>query len=848
MMQQMAMDCRIPGGRGSRRAVFSPNEKRGSAGASPSNWPIALLLLLSFYARADDWPDWQKYRATVHHPALAIKLDDLARARGNIATHDWAKDYLKKLKRDADQDLKRLTPAFIEHMIEPTTPGDMEFTPCPACRDQGKPWHPHGQWDWSVDRPDELKCIVCGTVYPNDKYPESIALHSTWDAQQTFTFFGGEPMKIFAYEKGRPSFSGNIRARKLYWITRAAARSSEAYSLTNDARYARAVRPILLRFAEVYPKYLVHVGYGEYADMDPHIAAAHIKDLPADELVYPPNKPDRQLHTGYWSAGRGTGVGRESLLIAPLLQAYDLTCDAIDPVSKTSIYADADRKQIERNLFLESTVLLTADTSINNKSVFARSSVADVGICLGEPKLVRFGLEGFNRTLKEWFLADGSTPESPAYAMMALNGIDDLPQLMRGYSDPPGYRDEKGERLEHVDLYRDPKYSQCWQMAVQTMQGDLTYPSIADTRPITPFAPRFAELIATNYPDRPEYRALLNELCDTPAKMDVAAALYLRDAASSDRQRHLSATAGDASTTPFALRDVCPPDLRIGFLRTGNTGRESLLLLSASHWGSHHHRDSLNLYYWKNGHELLSDLGYLWDHPQKSMTMRTLAHNTVLIDEQDQRDTDRGGTFEQFDTTTPGIKVMRASSNAYANAKTYRRTSAIVHPESPVSYVVDVFEVDGGQTQDFVFHGPNQKFVVDGDSSTATKPLYDLTNIRALRATQASPLRITWTIDDTMAFTAWLIPLPEEQLFIGDGWGQRDYKNTDIGKTLPYIVRRTTGSGLKRFVTVFEAHAPGKSTIQSITASDSLEIKTTHGTDVMSLSPFALKASKPDQD
>ena len=41
-----------------------------------------------------------------------------------------------------------------------------------------------------------------------------------------------------------------------------------------------------------------------------------------------------------------------------------------------------------------------------------------------------------------------------------------------------------------------------------------------------------------------------------------------------------------------ALRDGLE---RIVHGRTGADGRESLLLLSASHWGGHHHLDSLNL-------------------------------------------------------------------------------------------------------------------------------------------------------------------------------------------------------------------------------------------------------------
>jgi hypothetical protein len=58
-----------------------------------------------------------------------------------------------------------------------------------------------------------------------------------------------------------------------------------------------------------------------------------------------------------------------------------------------------------------------------------------------------------------------------------------------------------------------------------------------------------------------------------------------------------------------------------------------------------------------------------------------------------------------------------------------------------------------------------------------------------------------------MRFTAWNLPQPQETVAIGSGWGQRDHKNTDRGATLPYIVRRTSGEGMKVFATLFEGYA-----------------------------------------
>ena len=87
-------------------------------------------------------------------------------------------------------------------------------------------------------------------------------------------------------------------------------------------------------------------------------------------------------------------------------------------------------------------------------------------------------------------------------------------------------------------------------------------------------------------------------------------------------------------------------------------------MLNASDWGGHHHYDSLDLYYWKDGRELLSDLGYLWDHPDSGQTRATRAHNLVMLDAAGQRRQARGGGCRLF-ATRPGVKVMEASSSAY---------------------------------------------------------------------------------------------------------------------------------------------------------------------------------------
>ena len=775
-----------------------------------------------------DWSDWEQFRGGVVHPSGAFKPADIARARENLTRYAWAKAYLASLERGVRDNAGKLTPEYLRTMIPETTPGDTKFTPCPACRDQGKPVHPHGMWSWKESAPDQLSCNVCRTVFPHEKYPESIVLETTWGTPQTITFCGAEPFVIFGYKTGRPSFTATIRAHKVAHLSGVARSMAESFLLTGQVEAARGVRAILLRFAACYPRWLVHSGYGEYADMDPRVAAQMINQLPAPELCAPPTKPDRRLHTGYWTAGRASAVGQESWFVRRVVEAYDFTCEAKE-ADGTPVYTDAERRLIERDLLLESTLLLVSDKQINNKSVGNRTAAALVGLCVGHPGLVRFGWDGFQQTIDEWFLPDGTTSESPAYATMTLGNIWDMPQALRGYSEPAGYRAPDGRRRVATDLYHGTAYERVWENCFKGLQGDLFFPPYADSYRDSKLSSHFVELMAANYPERPEYLALLKETCgEDLARGYAPLALYYREPGLERKP-----------APPIVLPDFFPPELRIGHMRTGADGRESLLLLSASRWNNHHHQDSLNLYYWKNGRELLSDLGYLWDHPQKHQTARTVAHNTVVLDEKDQLTKDRGGDVV-FTRTSAHVKVMEATSQAYKEAREYRRTAAIIDHGDGRSYVVDFFRVQGGRTQDFVYHAAAPAAEIVGrtaaDDPAGTK-LYDFNRVRTLDG--GDVWRATWKTGANQTCVAWNVSQPGERAWLADGWGQRDWKNSDVGATLPYIVRRTTGDGPRRFVSVFEGVTGGRAFVRGVAwhSPGVLAIETALGTDYVTSDP-----------
>jgi len=936
--------------------------------------PVLVNGLAAAAERLMDWSAWEKYRKTVQHPCGYINARDLRNARENIARYDWAKQYAQAVEGGVLRHVGRFTDEFVRRMIPATTP--IRCRRCPACRDKGLPGLSNGAWTWSVDDPEHLKCRICGTVFPSDEYVETVVLRAKWGDGQEFGFYGGKTLRQFGYRFYRPSFTGMIRARKVGWSRSMAYRLAMAHALTGKLEYAEITRKLLLRFAEVYPNWLMLSEYGEIADMDPHVAGLCARDLPADELVYPPNKPDRALYAGYWEGARAGGGGMEGGVTRYFLQAYELTCEA-KRADGTPLYTEQERVGIERDLLLDSCVHLIGEKRINNKSVGNRVAVGMVGVSLGHPRFVRFGLEGWRLTMEEWFLADGCTPESPGYAMMSLNGIYALAQAIRGYSDPPGYTDERGERIDDLNLY-EGKYKLVWQRMFEGLQGNLRYPPYADSQRTTTLGTRFAELLAANYPNNPQYLTLLKEYAGRDlTKGHRETALFFRKPGL-DQQ----------PSPPLHFEDDLFPVLCLGQLRTGEHGRKSLALLSATHWGGHHHLDSLNLYYWKDGHELLTDLGYLWDHPKMGMTHRTFAHNTCMVDLAGQRGKGRGGRFHLFHIGDR-VKVMEASSRAYDRADIYRRTIVQIDHAPANSYLVDIFRVRAEGSRDLVYHGPNSDYqlsginlldghaeqdakrirfglrfhvggltdevfvddvsiklsdgtelavnpsvaVLDeqngkpigwnhytGDGAAewgASSPGRDdrycayikvkgkpkkwvnqallqgdtngYTGINALKIPERSKGNVSfwirgraakcnvgivmwptdprsaidrryvvlgsvpvtdhwaqhncdfslakigmdlenvksarspdtwsavWTLADDMRFSVFHCGQKREVVYVGDGWGQRDWRNSDLGVTIPYIVRRhKPDAGVSAFCTVYEGHQPDAGLVTSV--------------------------------
>ena len=631
-----------------------------------------------------------------------IRENDILRAKENMKRYDWAKKYETQIiYSEAKKYVKLYTEEYIKNMISEITPASVTF--CPNCATKGFNWEFKGQWSWDSNNPQKIKCKVCGMEFPNDEYKESIKKISNWNPKQVITFVD-IPGQTFENKEGlKPSINGVIRGKKLIFILEHLQYLGYAYTLTKNITYANTLKRIFNRLSFVLPNYLVYSGlYSEYVDCDPKYVAKNLENLTYDKnkkcrllkATYEKEKDDNpsKLIGGYFGVTRIGTTGSDGSFASHLAKVYDL-------IKETC--TEEEKRNYEKNVLEEISYLGLCDKSINNLSTSNIKGVALVGLAINNIELIRFGLNQFIKAIDTWFLKDGGTSETAVYSLQTLGGLYELGYAFRNYSDPEDYNPKNGEiKYKNFDCISDTRYYECFQYLIWASCGNYYYPSIGDSYNTTIISKkndgRFIEYI--NYAN-PIEKEFISERIDT----------YNPDALSFFFRNPNQENITDNFTHP----DIVFPFLSQGFIRTGKYGEKSLIVLDASNNGTHHHLDSLNLYFWKDGHELLIDLGYLLGHKYYGNTTRTYVHNTVYVNDQDQT-TPYSGSFSTFFNSSK-IKIMQASSNAYKECDIYNRTIIQIEHSDNSNYFVDIFRVHGGTKRQFTFHGPNNNYKINSD-------------------------------------------------------------------------------------------------------------------------------------
>ncbi|MEO5998296.1 MAG: heparinase II/III family protein [Chitinophagaceae bacterium] len=338
-----------------------------------------------------------------------------------------------------------------------------------------------------------------------------------------------------------------------------------------------------------------------------------------------------------------------------LANVYDILMDGYDWKRMNTLIGLKTDQRIARDLLRLGYEFTTANPEVySNKSPGMYSEMIRVGRILGDPSMVHEAVKRFREFFPKGFFADGWWKEGTgSYHHMTITSLKKVADVLAGYKDPV---DWQGERFDNIDLARQ--------------------------------TPLFAKAIHVNQ------EATLPNGRKTPINDTWGYGWefgYKRNDKTDSAVSRLWPSLGNAT------------------LGTGRGGNQVLLNVNWSGNYGHSHDDNGSIILYAEEQELLSDVGYTHSK-YRGWTIHTASHNTVVIDQVGQD----AGSYEKpvtgklifYDDKDPHVKVVDVdASPSYSMAEVYRRRLVLVHAGEGRDYVVDRFDVKGGQVHDWFLHG-----------------------------------------------------------------------------------------------------------------------------------------------
>lgn len=693
--------------------------------------------------------------AEVEHPVGLYSSADIERAKGNIERHEWARREFEAI-RSRSEWWMNLPDDQIAEWIPEGTP--FRVCDCPNC---GAAW---GVGPWTFLPDGRVRCKRCETIYPNEQYPETgVEEHiNPLGERERITSYVDAGGKRYRLE-GLRRYGRINKLGQLGWLGR-------AHALTGEVAYAEKVRKVLLRLAEVYPAYIAHDWTRIFRDYN---------NLQSGKLS------GWKLH--------------DATTFIELCLAYDLTMGS-------GVYSDEDRSLIEEGAFREAGRLLTTTSPRGccvNDGPFLMAAGGYIGKLLGEHDYVAWAIEpphGFFGFIEENFWRDGHWEDgSPSYEGMALSKFYVLPEIMHGYSDPASY--EGADRYDDLDMLANPLMRKVLIAGMHVTAPDGYQPAVNDSTFGARHASRHAEENYAWFPGERNLRLMAHAYRGNAADTGSEYSLFRRDPELSFE--------GVEPLDP-ATESLVRPGLGWAILRAGEGPEQVMTLLDFGPVRGHSHPDKLNFAFWAHGRELVTDLGYLGArHHFQPWLRATAAHNELLIDGDAQRMV--AGELLSFAPGEFAQSIRAEAPETFEQAERYERTLTMVAPPGGPAYLVDVFDVTGGERHLMAFHGDGESFASElrfspDDGEFITPKAESGEWIRSQeRATPGGPFTADWRIEPENRLGVRLTVLDDaDAVWHITAPGLRDRSNTWGDRTFHGLLWEQAGP-TSRFVSVIEA-------------------------------------------
>ena len=610
------------------------------------------------------WEGERPFPRGVAHP-LFYTPDQIDRARRRAESHEWAGRFRDgQLRWIANRKILEMPDAQIRAGISDQV--NFPLPRCPVDR-RKRSWRIHF-WDWSPEDPDGVRCKICGNVFPGPEHQPVGEMEVVGPAGGTVRY------RYWEDEEGMRYFFENMLLNYTqYQVVRMADPLSIAYVLTGEIAYAHKAAVILDRLSEVYKNYPVH-GLGvSYLHADR-------KGFYENHFYKEPPFPFVSARMGNFHASPFSDANNAFRMA----QVYDLISKsgAIEQLSEAE--GRDVRKSIERDLLYEAIRhTLEIPHGSTNYDGGRINGMALVGRVLDEPDFVDRSYSLYRTLIDNCYYYDGYWNENTLnYFNMITSGTLRVPDVISG----PGGIDVYGEMPFLQRVYTAPLG--LFMPDGRTFMANDTWGLSTGFARVSSQIASMGKFVEAADEIRGAYRIPV---------ADVEYALFRR---SSEADRRVT-NEDLLALVPSNYLLPAAGDVILGVGRSKEAVRATM---GYGPWGGHHHYDTLAMGLDMFGQELLSDIGYT--HTRYREWATTVgSHNTVVVDGQEQtRESGRLLSYRPASRTRVGF-VCAEATGAFENTTVYRRSMMLV-PTGPESgYVVDVFEVKGGDVHDYLLHG-----------------------------------------------------------------------------------------------------------------------------------------------
>lgn len=556
------------------------------------------------------------------------------------------------------------------------------------------------------------------------------------------------------------------------------------YQITGDTKYAERVRDMLLAYADLYPALPLHPKRRPGAD-----------------------NPGKL----FWQSLN------EAVWLVYTIQAYDLVRNAL---------TDAEAGKIEQRLLRPVARFLSVESpetfnKVHNHGTWLTAAVGMTGYVLDDPELVeqslldleKSGKGGFLQQLSTLFSPDGYYNEGPYYQRYALMPFVTFAKAI-----------DNNEPERDIFAYRNSALLRAIETTIQLSYNGLLFPinDAIKSKGIDTSELVQGVTIAYGKTSNPQLLSIAQKQQQIVLTGDGLKVAQDLDAGKAQPYKFRSATFRDGKDGDEGALVV---------MRQNIDGDQALLFKPAAQGMGHGHFDKLTWQFYDLGAEIVTDYGsarflnveakhggrYLPEN--ETYAKQTVAHNTVVVDEQshfngDLKTGNKNHPELLFFHADDQVKISSATIDTAYPGVTLTRTMALVNnTEIGSTFAIDLFDVQADNTHrlDLPLHYNGQvvdtsfdlRGYTDSISALGKNNGYQHLWLKARGTPEAGLSQVTWLNNNGRFYT---------QSTIADG--KTELLFTELGANDPefnlrsekaFIVRRDR-TRAHTFVSVLEPH------------------------------------------